>query len=375
MFAVSSSVEHSPAPSSWPIRQFQPEGNVPGRDELLRMHQWMVTLRLWDERCLKLQRSGRISFCVTTRGEEATQLGTVAALRSTDWVFPAYRQPGIPLWRGATLEQLAHQLFGTEQDISQGRQMPCHYSFHELYYASVSSVIGTQIVHAAGGAMAAQIKGTDDIAVTYFGDGATSSNDFHSALTFAGARKAPALFFCVNNQYAISLHASEQCGAECFAAKGPGYGVHSERVDGNDVLAVYQATQEAASRARAGKGPSLLELVTYRMNPHSSSDDDGRYRREGEQEAWQERDPILRFERFLREQGVLDEAEQANVYHQAEEAIQQATKAAEQAAMPAWNTLAQDVYAQPSARLQQELDILEETEKDLNIPHAGAFPL
>ncbi|XVJ51779.1 MAG: thiamine pyrophosphate-dependent dehydrogenase E1 component subunit alpha [Vampirovibrio sp.] len=355
--------------------RFDPQGALPSPEDLRKMYRLMLTLRLWDERSLKLQRSGRISFCVTTKGEEATQIGTVAALRPTDWVFPAYRQPGIPLWRGASLEALAHQIFGTALDISLGHQMPNHYSFYEFYYASISSVIGTQIVHAAGAALAAQIKDTDDIAVTYFGDGSTSANDFHSALTIAGAKKAPALFFCVNNHYAISMHVSQQTGAKTLADKGIGYGIHALRVDGNDILAVYQSTLAMAERARKGEGPALLELVTYRLNPHSSSDDDGRYRLQGEREAWVEKDPLTRFEGFLIERKLLNPDDVTTLKATCEAEILEATKTAQNTPAPDWQTLIEGVYADVPANLQADLDEIRTHEANLSLPHPGAFPL
>jgi TPP-dependent pyruvate/acetoin dehydrogenase alpha subunit len=361
--------------SSQDLIGFDPKGAMPSNEVLLKMYTLMLTLRFWDERSLKLQRSGRISFCVTTKGEEATQVGTVAALRPTDWVFPAYRQPGIPLWRGASLESLAHQIFGSAKDISLGHQMPNHYSFHQFYYASVSSVIGTQIVHASGAALAAQAKGTDDVAVTYFGDGSTSANDFHSALTVAGAKKAPALFFCVNNHYAISLHVSQQTGAKYLADKGIGYGVKALRVDGNDVLAVYQTTLAMAERARRGEGPALLELVTYRLNPHSSSDDDARYRLKGEMEEWVDKDPIPRFEAFLLEKGVLSPPQVDALKIQVEADVLEATKIAQETPLPEWQTLVEGVYAEIPANLQADLDELLAHEQGLSLPHPGAFPL
>jgi TPP-dependent pyruvate/acetoin dehydrogenase alpha subunit len=365
----------SPTQFSQELISFDPKGAIPSNEVLLKMYTLMLTIRFWDERCLKLQRSGRISFCVTSRGEEATQAGTAAALRDTDWVFPAYRQPGIPLWRGATLETLAHQIFGSAKDVSLGHQMPNHYSFHHLHFASVSSVIGTQISHATGGAMAAQARGSDDVAVTYFGDGSTSSNDFHSALTIAGAKKAPALFFCVNNHYAISLHVSQQTGAKYLADKGIGYGMKAVRVDGNDVLAVYQSTLAMAERARRGEGPALLELVTYRLNPHSSSDDDARYRLKGEMGNWVDKDPIPRFEAFLLEKGVLSPPQADALKIQVEADVLEATKIAQETPLPEWQTLIEGVYAEIPATLQADMDDLLAHEQGLSLPHSGAFPL
>lgn len=345
-------------------------------EQLQSFHRAMVTIRLYDERALKLQRSGRISFCVTSLGEEATQIGTAAALASTDWVFPSYRQYGVALWRGASVDMLAHQLFGNAADRVKGRQMPCHYSFSDLRFVSVSSVIGTQIIQAVGAAMAAQIQQSNDIAVTYFGDGATSANDFHSGMNLAGVRRAPVLFFCVNNQYAISLPASRQTASESFAAKGAAYGIPGVQVDGNDVLAVYAATKEAADRARRGEGPTLLELLTYRVAPHSSSDDPTRYRPSQEGETWRAQDPIVRLEAFLTQRYGLPPAQLHHVWEEVREAVQAATRKAEQQPLPDATTLFDDVYAKlPPPLARQRAEALLANQTACVRPADGEFPL
>jgi 2-oxoisovalerate dehydrogenase E1 component alpha subunit len=344
----------------------------------------MVLLREWDERSLKLQRSGRIGFCVASWGEEACVLGTAAALDDKDWVFAAYRQIGAAFWRGATLASAAHQLFGTGQDVGLGRMMPCHYSYADQHFYSYSSVIGTQIVHAAGGAMAlqAQHKGLatpakpyPQVAVAYFGDGASSAADFHSGLNLAGVRQSPALFFCINNQYAISLPVHQQTASTTLAQKAVAYGMHGVRVDGNDVLAVYQATVAARQRALQGGGPTLLELYTYRVMPHSSSDDPKRYRNEAEAAEWEAKDPLKRFEEYLRYRGLLNDEQQAQVHTAVQAEVLQAMKEAEQAAPPPWESLAEHTYAQTPAPLQAQLNTILTHETGLNLAHAGAFPL
>jgi pyruvate dehydrogenase E1 component alpha subunit len=359
-----------------PLQVFDPQGAIPPLETIMKMHRNMVMVRLWDDRSLKLQRSGRIGFCVTSHGEEATQLGVAAALRDNDWLFPAYRQHGLAMWRGVSLLDLAAQLYGSADDRCEGKQMPCHWSFADKYFASYSSVIGTQIVHATGAAMAAQISGNpEQLAVTFFGDGSTSANDFHSALNLAGVRKAPALFVCVNNQWAISLPVEKQTASETIAIKGSAYGMPGVRVDGNDVLAVYQAVLAMADRARKGEGPALLELLTYRVHPHSSSDDPSRYRATEGVEAWKSFDPIQRLEAYLKyHHAMTDEALQA-IWEAVEKEVYEATDEAYKVAPPAWETVFDDVYSELTPQLEEQKAELLQHETGLVLAHAGAFPL
>jgi pyruvate dehydrogenase E1 component alpha subunit len=350
-----------------------------GPDDLLRMYRGMVTIRAYDERAMNLQRSGRISFCVISTGEEATQIGTAAALTATDWIFPSYRQHGVAMWRGASLEAMAHQLFGTALDNIKGRQMPCHYSFMDLRFISVSSVIGTQMIQAVGAAMAQQIQQTQDIAITYFGDGATSANDFHSAMNLAGVKKAPVLFVCINNQYAISTPLSKQTACTNIATKAVAYGMPGVTVDGTDVLAIYKATLAAADRARRGEGPTLLELLTYRHAPHSSSDDPSRYRELSEGEPWLAKDPIIRLGDQLVEWQVATVEDLERIKAECVEAVLAATKVAESAPLPDAATLFDDVYAELPASLQaQKTELLAALSASghTSVGHAeGEFPL
>jgi TPP-dependent pyruvate/acetoin dehydrogenase alpha subunit len=351
-----------------------PEGL--SEDILLRMYTAMVTVRAYDERALKLQRSGRIGFCVTSTGEEATQIGTVAALRDADWIFPSYRQYGVLMYRGEPLENLAANLFGTVADRVQGRQMPVHYTSRAVRFVSISSVIGTQISQAVGCAMAAQLRKDAVISATYFGDGATSANDFHAGLNFAGVYRAPVLFFCVNNQYAISLPVSRQTAQPELWRKAEAYGIPGVRVDGNDVLAVYSATRAAAERARQGQGPTLLELLTYRAGAHSSSDDPSRYRSVEECELWQTQDPIARLKaRLISEWGLWDEDRDTALWTSLRHAIQEATTQAEQQAAPAWTTLFEDVWAEVPPALAAQRDALLKNEQGLTLANEGEFPL
>jgi TPP-dependent pyruvate/acetoin dehydrogenase alpha subunit len=359
----------------FPVLGCNPQLPLPSEAEALHMYETMVSIRQWDERAIKLQRSGRIGFCVTSRFEEAAQTATAAALQPTDWIFPAYRQYGIMLHRGASMETLAHQYFGNGEDITKGRQMPCHPSDAAHYFCSVSSVIGSQIVHATGGALANQILNDGGISVTYFGDGASSANDFHSGLNLAAVQKAPALFICTNNQYAISLPISQQTASSTIAQKAVAYGMAGVRVDGTDALAVYQVTKAAADYARAGHGPVLIECLTYRFDPHSSSDDPSRYRDAAEQAQWEGKDPITRLKQSLLSQYGVEESVLTVMEERIRERIQQAIEVAQKTPNPEWESLITDVYETPPAYLEQQLADILDYERDLQLPHPGAFPL
>jgi pyruvate dehydrogenase E1 component alpha subunit len=345
-------------------------------EDIKRMYEGMVMVRAYDERQKKLQRSGRIGFCVTSTGEEAVQIGTAHALQANDWVYPYYRQYGVLMYRGVPMDVLANHLYGNEDDLAKGRQMPAHYTHKDTHFVSFSSVIGTHLIHAVGTAMAAKYRKDPCVVVTYIGDGGTSSSDFHSSLTFAGVYKPPVVLFIVNNQYAISLPVAKQCGADSLYTKGLGYGVPAIRVDGNDVIAVYQASREAYARARAGEGPTLIELYTYRAGPHSSSDDPTRYRgAEGEQWLDTEKDPLVRARLYMQKLGIWDEAYEDQVWEEARTRINLATSEAEKIEEPDWGTLFDDVYAEMPPALARQRDELLEKEQGFEREHEGEFPL
>jgi TPP-dependent pyruvate/acetoin dehydrogenase alpha subunit len=339
------------------------------------MYEAMVLVREYDERCFKLQRQGRIGFYAGSLGEEASQIGTVFALEERDWVFSSYRQPGVALQRGLSLEAMMNNLFGNAEDIVEGKQMPVHYTSRQHHFLSISSVIGTQIIQAVGCAMAARYKKDDAVTITYLGDGGTSSSDFHSGMNFAATFKAPCIFALVNNQYAISLPVSRQTSIEKLSDKALAYGMPGIQVDGNDILAVYQATLEAIQRARKGEGPTLLELKTYRTGPHSSSDDPTRYRDTAETDYWKTQDPILLFQKRLADWDLWDAAYETQVRESAQSRIQAAIKHAESVQPPAWETLFTDVYSTMSQTLaDQQAEILAH-EQGLELTNEGEFPL
>lgn len=328
------------------------------QDDLLRLYRTMVRTRVMEERALNLQRQGRIGFYVPCTGQEASHVGTAAALDPTDWIFPAYRQAGIPLLRGVPLEQIVDEWYGNEGDICKGRQMPVHYSFRQARFVSISSPISTQLTQATGAAMAAKYQGEDTVVMTYCGDGGTSENDFHCALNFAGVYRSPVVFVCENNHWAISTPLEYQTASETLAIKGEAYGIPGVRVDGNDVLAVYQVAKEAVERARKGKGPTLIESVTYRMGPHSSSDDPTRYRESNEVEGWRERDPIERFGKYLRDKKILTAELDEELHADAKAEVNEAVKKAEEKGPPTVAEMFDDVFRDITPQLEEQRDDL-----------------
>ncbi|MFT7463144.1 MAG: pyruvate dehydrogenase E1 component alpha subunit [Pseudohongiellaceae bacterium] len=342
---------------------------------LISMYESMMATRLLDERMINLQRQGRIGFYVPSTGEEAAQVGSALALEADDWVYPSYRAPGLFMMRGAAIEHLVANCFGNDADLCKGRQMPVHYAFAELNIVSISSPIGTHIVQATGTAMAMQIKGKKNLVATMFGDGGTSSNDFHSGLNMAGVAKAPVLFLCSNNQWAISVPIEKQTASKTIAAKGAAYGMPGVRVDGNDVLAVYKVCQDAAERARAGDGPTLIEMMTYRRGPHSSSDDPTRYR--GNQaDEWVSRDPIARFRKYLERGGMWSDAKEEELIERRKNEMNRAIKVAEAAGQPSLETLFTDVLAAVPPHLRDQYETLVQTEGTGHEPDPdAAFPL
>jgi TPP-dependent pyruvate/acetoin dehydrogenase alpha subunit len=268
-------------------------------------------------------------------------------------------------------------LWGNSGDIAKGRQMPVHYSFAPQRLFSVSSPIATQVIQAVGASMASKIRKESEVAITYFGDGATSENDFHTGMTFAGVYKAPTVFICTNNQYAISVPLSKQCAMPHLVQKAAGYGIPGIAVDGNDILAVYAATKEAVDRARRGEGPSFIECVTLRMGPHSSSDDPSRYRDEALFEAWKKRDPILRFKQYLSDKKMWSDSDETALQEEHKQLIADAIAEAEPMPPPGLDTLFEDVYAEMPASLRKQKDaLIKEGElRGKIINTSEAFPL
>lgn len=328
-------------------------------ERVVALYKEMVRTRTVDERLERLQRQGRIAFHVGSRGEEAAIVGAAAALRERDWIVPCYREVGALLWRGYPLQKYVDHMYGNAGDPARGRQMPDHTFSRVHRYLSVSAPIGTQIPHAVGIALTAKRRGLDECVGVFFGDGATSANDFHAAMNFAGVYRAPVLFLCRNNGYAISLPAERQTAVRNLSDKAAAYGVAAQRVDGNDVLAVFAAVLEAVGRASAGEGPSFVELCTYRLGGHSTSDDPRIYRSEEEVSTRARADPLLRLRRHIDRLGAWNDELDGEWRAACEDEIRDCVRRAEAKPMSALRDVFTDVYAEQPWHLgEQEAECL-----------------
>ena len=301
-----------------------------GPDRLRALLRQMVRLRAFDERMFRAQRQGKTSFYMKATGEEAVAVAAAFALDRDDMCFPSYRQQGLLIARDYSLVEMMNQIYSNKGDKLQGKQLPIMYSAKDHGFFSISGNLATQYPQAVGWAMASAAKGDTRIAAVWCGEGSTAEGDFHSACTFAAVYRAPVILNIVNNQWAISSF-SGFAGAEAttFAARGVGYGIAGLRVDGNDALAVYAATQWAAERARTNAGPTLIEHFTYRAEGHSTSDDPSQYRSAGEPTAWPLGDPIRRLKDHLIAIGEWDEDRHAAMDKELAEQVRAAQKEAE----------------------------------------------
>lgn len=342
------------------------------KNQLLETYRLMLLSRRVDERMTMLQRQGRIGFYIGSIGEEAAILGSAMALKEEDWVIPCYRELGAALLRKFPLYDFFCQLFGNAEDSNLGRQMPNHYSFRPGHLTSISSPVGSQIPQAAGMGMAAKIRGTKEVFLVYFGDGATSQGDFHVGANFAGVFKAPVVFLCRNNQWAISVPRERQTAAESYAIKAAAYGFPGLRVDGNDPLAVYSVTRQAVDRARQGKGPTLIEAVTYRQGAHSTSDDPRAYRDSSEVEEWKKKDPLRRMKLYLASKKYWSEQKDAKLEEEIKAQIQEALKAAEKVGPPPVETLFEGVFDRIPWHLKEQQAAYLEFAREHNSVHHEA---
>lgn len=332
--------------------------------DLLRMYEAMVQVRVFDNKFVTLQRQGRIGFYLAGLGQEAHMIGSAYAMEPDDWIFPHYRDQGAALVRGVTVEALAHQCFGNVKDAAKGRQMPVHYSFKDHNYFTISSPLTVQVPQAAGVAHAIKYRKEKKVVLTMFGDGSTSEGDFHVGLNWAGVYKLPVVFLCENNQWAISVPLQLQTASETFAQKAVAYGFEGIRVDGNDVLAVYKAVKKAVDKARSGGGPTLVEVLTFRRSSHSTSDDPSRYTTPEMYKEWEAKDPIDRFERYLRGLDLLDDAKIKEIRDTATATVEEAVKAAEAAGPPDAMTMLEDVYAESTPQLDRQREQLKREMED-----------
>ena len=312
--------------------------------EMRALHRDMVLTRRLDAEGVALQRQGQLALWAPCRGQEAVQVGTAHALAPGDFVFPSYREHGVLLARGAQPADYVLAWRGEEHSA---------YDHTTINAAPPQIIIGAQSLHATGWAMGAQRDGSTDVAVAYYGDGATSQGDVNEALVFASSFRAPVVFVCSNNQWAISEPVTVQATYP-IAGRSPGFGIPSLRIDGNDALACVAAMRWALDRARRGEGPSFIEAVTYRMGPHTTSDDPTRYRTADEVEAWAERDPIARLEAYLRAEGVLDDSGLDEVARAADALAAEVRAACIGATTRAPETMFDHVYAEPHAGLARQ---------------------
>ncbi len=312
--------------------------------EILRLFKHMLFTRAVDERLVVLQRQGRIGFHIGSLGEEAAIIGSAAALSSDDWIWPCYREFGALLLRGCPLQSYLDNMFGNANDQVKGRQMPDHYTGRPYHFGSVSSPIGTQITQAVGFSWASRLRGAPTASLVYFGEGATSSAEFHNGMNFAGVYQTPTVFFCRNNGWAISVPFARQTASATVAQKAFAYGVRAVRVDGNDLLAVHKVTREAAERARNGGGPTLIEALTHRLSGHSTSDDPKAYRKDEDIAADRLRDPIPRLRAYVTRAGRWSEADEKAWLDEVEADLRTAIATAEKAPAPTVDTLFEDVY-------------------------------
>lgn len=303
-------------------------------DEMvLNMYEDMVLARKVDERMWLLNRAGKLPFLVSCQGHEAAQAGAAYALnKKKDFLCPYYRDMVMAIVFGMTAKELMLSAFARAEDPnSGGRQMPGHYGSKKYNILSGSSVVMSQVPHAVGIALAGRMKGDHPVVLTSFGEGSSNQGEFHEAANFAGVHKLPVIFFCENNQYAISVPLSKQVACENIADRAIGYGFEGVTVDGNDPLEVYRVMKEAVEKAENGGGPTLVEAVVNRLTPHSSDDDDRSYRPREEVEQAKEKDPLLTFSSYLKQVGLLDEQKEQEIHKRIVKEIDEATEYAENA--------------------------------------------
>lgn len=320
--------------------------------DLVELYRWMHFARAFDERCLKLQRQGRLGTYAPLSGQEAALLGSAYALEDRDWLFPSYREHAPLVMRGLPPEYVLMYWNGNEE----GSRIP-----EGVNVFTYSIPIATQVIHAVGFSWAAKMKGDDVTALVYVGDGGSSEGDFHEGLNFAGVFQTPTIIFCNNNQYAISCPRERQTRAKTIAQKAIAYGIPGVQVDGNDLLAVYKVTREAVVRAHEGKGPTLIEAVTYRYGPHTTADDPKRYRTQEELELWMQKDPILRVRKYMQSKDIWDDKMEEALKNSIEERIKEVVEKYESTPKREYDEMFKYLYAEMPACLEKQMEELKDT--------------
>lgn len=312
--------------------------------KLIELYRAMLLGRRFDERMLALQRQGRIGTFPPTKGQEAAQMGAVFNLNPTDWLVPAFREAPAEIWRGRSMESILLYYNG----YNEGTVIP-----KEQRDLPMAVPVGSQILHAVGLGYAVKYRQADEVVMGFLGDGATSEGDFHEGLNCAAVYQTPVIFICQNNQWAISIPRVQQTHSKTIAQKALAYGMPGIQVDGNDVLAVYSAAEEAVQRARSGGGPTLIECVTYRIMMHTTADDPSRYRTDEEVSVWEKKDPLPRYETYLEKKGVLHARERGKIEEDIKEGIQAAVDKAEEQMKQLGDPL--DMFEHLYADLPEEL--------------------
>jgi pyruvate dehydrogenase E1 component alpha subunit len=320
--------------------------------ETLDLYRKMVFIRLADQRALMLQRQGRFGTYAPCWGQEACQVGSAYVLQKGDWIFPAFREVAATLTMGISLRSIYLYWMGNEM----GSRAP-----EGINVMPVAIPVGTQPLHAVGVAWGAKLKGEKVVTLTYFGDGATSKGDFHEAMNLAGVFKTPTIFFCQNNQFAISVPRSKQTASETIAQKAIAYGFDGIQVDGNDLFAVFAATREAVNKARSGGGPTLIEGVTFRFGPHTTADDPTKYRTDQEVESWKPLDPMVRLKLYLKTKGLWTEEVDTRATEEGQKKIDEAIQEAEAVSPPEPEDIFKYVFAEMTQPLKEQLEYLKST--------------
>lgn len=349
------------------FRALQPDGTIPNEefarafeadinDETkVKMMETMMKLNIMDNKLMDVQRVGDISFYMTNYGEEASHIATSAALSLKDMIFAQYREAGVLMWRGMTYEQFCDQCFSNCDEPAHGRQMPVHYGSKELNFVTISSTLATQMPQASGAAYALKRRGDKACVACYFGDGAASEGDAHAAFNFAATTDAPCVFICRNNGFAISTPTTDQYRGDGIASRGLGYGIPTIRVDGNDLVAVYLATKEARRRAVEDCTPILIEIMSYRIGHHSTSDDSSAYRQKQEVAYWKEEDGgIARFRQYLTRKGLWTKEYEAEHKAKASKDFLTALKVSQKKLKPSVRHMFSDVYDEKPIHLQEQ---------------------
>lgn len=333
-----------------PLQILPPEGPPTAElplslDEIARLYRAMVVARAFDRKCSAMQRQGRLATYAPFEGQEAAQIGAAAALEPRDWLVASYRDAAAMWYHGFPMLNLILWRSGDER----GGRAPEH-----VNVLPPSITVGGHMIHAVGISWGERLQGNDAVAMTMFGDGATSEGDFHEAMNFAGVYALPTVFICQNNGWAISMPRDQQTAAETIAGKADGYGMPGVLVDGNDLLAMYRTTATAVSRARSGGGPTLIEAVTFRVGPHTTTDDAGRYRSDDTVEGWRARDPLLRIRRLLEADGAWDDDAQTDADLEGGALVEKAVAEAEAVEPFGPEEIFNGMFATPTPRLEDQ---------------------